>query len=229
MKRMFFMAMALAAGTVFLFAETETMTPSVSPTVTETVTQTASETVTETVMQTASETVTETVAQTASETVTETVTQTASEMVTETATQTASFSATETITPVITVTFTLTQSPTVTSTETLPPTSTPVDTPEIGAGIFEMIEGMPYPNPGKAGADVYVLYNLDNPGRIVLEIYTVDGRKVLTEDKGVLFGQGKLALNISNLAPGIYFMRYRVSPEGGAAAIEKMSRFLLKR
>ncbi|MFP4467082.1 MAG: T9SS type A sorting domain-containing protein, partial [Candidatus Goldiibacteriota bacterium] len=131
----------------------------------------------------------------------------------ETATQTVSFSATETRTLIIINTA----------------TATPTKTPDTGAAVPEAGEGAPYPNPGKTGLNTHIFYSIETSGEITVEVYTVDGRKILTDNKGIFSGRGKITVDVSDLGPGVYFVRYRMVPEDAAPAKEKISRFLIKR
>jgi len=61
-----------------------------------------------------------------------------------------------------------------------------------------------YPNP--ATGITYISVNLQKPGNLSLEVYTLTGQKVMSEDYGLKStGNHPVAINVSSLTSGIYF------------------------
>jgi hypothetical protein len=71
---------------------------------------------------------------------------------------------------------------------------------------------MLYPNPVKYGEDLFIIYENSEISDILIEIYTIDGRKI----KEFVFekqnGKGKLKISTKEIPSGIYF--YKIVRKG---------------
>lgn len=80
-------------------------------------------------------------------------------------------------------------------------------TGSVGITDYENTFGMSvYPNPA---TDVLnINYNMTEPSQLLLNIYSMDGQLVRSEDKGTAQpGQGTMQTDISDLAAGVYFVQ----------------------
>ncbi len=71
--------------------------------------------------------------------------------------------------------------------------------------MYGLLKDTAYPNPAKAGGDIYVLYDAKQAGKIKIVFYSMDGREVKTHEEQVFQGKGKAKAGTAKLSPGIYF------------------------
>lgn len=93
------------------------------------------------------------------------------------------------------------------------------------AGRFELLQN--YPNPFNPSTSIR--FNLDRPGSVYLDVYSVNGQHITTLANGTRFGSGlhTALFDGSNVASGIYLYRMRVVPEDGSGAISAVRRMTL--
>lgn len=76
-------------------------------------------------------------------------------------------------------------------------------------GITEYEGAFPmgvYPNPAKEVINVN--YTMQKPSQLMLNIYSMEGKMVSSEDKGTAaVGSGTIQVNVADFAPGIYFVQ----------------------
>jgi hypothetical protein len=87
-------------------------------------------------------------------------------------------------------------------------TSTSIDDKEIS--FFENVEV--YPNPSNANATIY--FNLNKQENVSIELYDVQGNKVLSvADEKLEIGEHTITFNRNNLTSGIYFLSLKTIHE----------------
>jgi hypothetical protein len=69
----------------------------------------------------------------------------------------------------------------------------------------------PYPNP--ASNQVSLTLNAGKPGDALVEVFDLQGRKVLSSSKRLNANSNQIKLSTSNLENGIYFIRMQVDEQ----------------
>jgi hypothetical protein len=222
---------------------TETVTDTNTPTVTYTGTYTTTPTYTVTETSSATETVTDTNTPTVTYTGTYTTTPTYTVTETSSATETVTDTNTPTVTYTGTYTFTVTATCTITPNETETAqavltqiasgwTPTATATPYVTATAT--VQGdktiIIYPNPNEGGPST-VLYPLI-PGKTISKVTVIlnaiDGQKSAQYAEASIFN-GKIIMNLSNFANGVYFVRLTVNYTDGTNLRMKMGRLIINR
>jgi hypothetical protein len=223
--------------------ETGTITDTATQTMTDTNTATITETgtITDTATQTMTDTDTSTITETATITETGTITKTMSETMTDTltATITGTGAITITETPSITETAALTWAGTITGTATITGIGTPTQTETAGAAPAQTatvtVQGpvsagddfILYPNP--ASAVLHVSYVMGADGALIVRIYNEAGMIAARYEERAAVGAHVSDVDISRLAPGVYFCLVDLFYDSGEREKLKMKKLLVVR
>jgi Secretion system C-terminal sorting domain len=145
---------------------------------------------------------TTTLTSTPTATPTQTATITLTTTTTTTKTITATISPTATITPTLTITRTRTPTATITVTATV--TVTP-DNPLLNVDL-QGKTALPYPNP--ANTSMRFLMHFEEPAKVAIQIYNLNGERIATIENNFASGRGQYAeWNCAQIAPGVYLAR----------------------
>ena len=217
---------------------TETVTTTISETATATVTNTSSPTKSATATITKTGTITPTVTEsptsTESTTVTESPTQSVTGTITVTNTTTSTPTGTSTESPTLTITGTATQSSTVTSTSTI--TVTASATPVITATNTHIPtaettgaqSGSSYVKPQPAKDFMTIVYALDEPAVIKVNIFNAAGIPVAdSENNGTASVTNEIIFDIKKFAPGVYYYLLNAKSASGKEIKFKPGKFIV--
>lgn len=93
------------------------------------------------------------------------------------------------------------------------------------AGRFELLQN--YPNPFNPSTSIS--FSLERPGRVTLDVYSVNGQHIATLSDGIRYGSGVHTARFdgSTVASGIYLYRMQVVPDDGSGAISAVRRMTL--
>ena len=100
--------------------------------------------------------------------------------------------------------------------------------------MYEKLKYTFYPNPAEAGSPVYMLYVPskecgEGGSGVVIRLYSVDGR-LLKKEKADFAAPGKIKMETSGLAPGVYFYVFGETCKGGGTAeTQPPKKFIIKR
>jgi hypothetical protein len=103
-------------------------------------------------------------------------------------------------------------------------TSTPAPVDEL-TSRFELLQN--YPNPFNPSTSIR--FNLENPGRVYLDVYSVNGQHIASLAQGERFGTGlhSTVFDGQNIASGIYLYRIRIFPDDGSGVYSAVRRMTL--
>jgi len=97
--------------------------------------------------------------------------------------------------------------------------------------MYETLKDKLYPNPAKAGDNIYFLTNIGYKDEVV--VYSIDGREVLRDKRTAApaYNEANRKENFSTagLAPGVYFYKIIHTHQGGRTESSRIEKLVLTR